>query len=78
MVRQIVIPEKTRQFIDLPEEYLGEPVEITAVRVNEKTPSPDADAEKQARIDRLEKALEGYQVSLKGYKFNRDEANDYE
>lgn len=78
MVRQIVIPDTTRLQIDLPEDYLGEPVEITAVRLNEKPSSPTTDAGKQARIARLEKALEGYRVSLKGYKFDRDQANDYD
>lgn len=80
MVRQLVFPEKTRLVLelDLPEDYLGEPVEITAVRLNEKPLNSSTDAEKQARVARLEKALEGYRVSLKGYKFNRDEANDYD
>lgn len=80
MVRQLIVPDKTRLVLelDLPDDYLGEPVEITAVRLNEKLSNPTSDIEKQARMARLEKALQGYRVSLKGYKFNRDEANDYD
>jgi hypothetical protein len=81
MVRQIVVPEQTRLVIDLPEEYVGQSVEVLAFPLKETAPrpvTPPTDAEKQARIERLEKALEGYTFNSGGYQFNREEANDYD
>lgn len=80
MVRQIVVPEDTRLVLDLPEEFIGKRVEITATPLEETESSlaEPTDAEREARRQRLEKALEGYRINMGGYKFDRDEANDYD
>lgn len=81
MVRQIVVPEKPRLSIDLPEEYVGKSIEVLAFPLNETENSPleePSDAELDARVARLKKALEGLTFNSGGYKFNREEANDYD
>jgi 2',3'-cyclic-nucleotide 2'-phosphodiesterase (5'-nucleotidase family) len=81
MVRQIVVPEQTRLVINLPEEYVGQSVEVLAFPLTEtanQPASPPTDAEKQARIERLNNALEEYTFNSGGYRFNREEANDYD
>ncbi len=81
MVRQIVIPENTRLVIDLPEEYIGKSVEVLAFPLSEPDFNPAEDsteAEKKAQVERLKIALKGYTFNSGGYKFNREEANDYE
>lgn len=81
MVRQIVIPEKNQLVIDLPEDFVGKTVEVLAFPLDEPTNSPleeISDAELDARVARLKKSLEGLTFNSGGYKFNREEANDYD
>jgi len=81
MVRQIVVPENSRLLIDLPEEYVGRSIEVLAFPLNETENSPleePTDAEREARLERLNKSLEGLTFNSGGYKFNREEANDYD
>lgn len=81
MVRQIVIPQDTRLVIDLPEEFVGKSVEVLAFPLNETVNPSDedpSDVERAARLERLNQELKGLTFNSGGYKFNREEANDYD
>ncbi len=81
MVRQIVIPEKNQLVIDLPEDFVGKTVEVIAFPLSEPTedsPEEVSEAEREARLEQLNKSLEGLTFNSGGYKFNREEANDYD
>ena len=81
MVREIVNSAKNTYTINLPDEMVGKTVEVIAFEINDsvqksivKTPG-DLD-------DNLKSIKQRYSqypsISHSGYKFNRDEANDYE
>ena len=69
MVRQIVIPVSTNLTLKLPKEYVGQEVEVIAFAVNK---------EKQHTSHSWKNALKFFNkhaVSLKNFKFDREEAN---
>jgi hypothetical protein len=81
MVRQIVVPDEPRLSIDLPQEYVGRSVEVIAFPLNEPThqfPEEPSEAEREAKLERLRKSLEGLTYNSGGYTFNREDANDYD
>lgn len=79
MIRTIVKPEKNSLTLKLPDDLVGKTVEVIAFEIEPTVLSPiTTDADKTKRIEDLEKALSGYRVNLADFKFNRDEANDYE
>lgn len=79
MVRQIVVPDTTRLQIDLPEDFVGRSVEVIAFPLNEpQFPEETSEAEREARLERLRKSLEGLTFNSGGYKFNREDANEYD
>lgn len=75
MVRQIVVPDTTRLQIDLPEDFVGKRVEVIAFELEEERPESQTASEKKASIRTI---FEGVRVDLSGYKFDRDEANNYD
>jgi hypothetical protein len=72
MIRQIIIPTQKTFTLELPEEFIGKKVEITL-----ELESVFDNSERKS-IEQLKKELEGITVNMEGYKFNREEANDYE
>jgi hypothetical protein len=72
MIRQIIIPTQKNLTIELPDDFVGKSVEITLELENVQSFRP------QKSIEQLKKELEGLTVDMKGYKFDREEANDYE
>lgn len=74
MYRQIIIPENTKVFLQLPTEFVGKEVEVIAFTIK--------DSESLKKKDNpysLEKALQFFKthpISLKSYKFNRERANE--
>jgi hypothetical protein len=76
MIRQIIIPTQKTFTLELPEEFMGKEVEIIAFEVN-TTSEKDSEPEYKT-VEELKKALEPFLIDMKDYKFNRDEANDYD
>jgi hypothetical protein len=76
MIRKIIIPTEKTYTIELPEEFIGKQVEVLAFEVEnqvDKLSQP-----KYKTVEELKKALEPYTINMQGYKFDRDEANDYD
>lgn len=73
LIREIIFPTESTYTLHLPEEMIGKQVEIIAFEI-EKTP----EAKPSDKMERLEKSLAGLKIDLSNFKFNRDEANDYE
>jgi hypothetical protein len=70
MVRSIVIPKKKVFSIEVPESYVGKRVEVIAFaveEVNEELPSKGKTELKQ---------FQAVSIATKGFKFNREEANE--
>ncbi len=73
MIREIVESAENTYTLNFPNELIGKKVEVIAFEIEEeshKTPVKKS-------IEQLNKELEGLTISLNGFKFNRDEANDY-
>ncbi len=79
MIREIVKPEGNTYILNLPDEMVGKMIEITAFEV-EKTNY--ISTEIPFNPEKLQEINERYnklpQISHENYKFNRDEANNYE
>jgi hypothetical protein len=71
MIRKTIIPTEKTYTIELPDEFIGKQVEIT-LEVEKQNPKPSKS------IEQLKKELEGLTVNMQGYKFDREEANDYD
>ena len=70
MVRSIVIPKKRVFSIEVPESYIGKQVEVIAFALEEatiETPEKEKDGVKE---------FKAIGINTKGFKFNRDEANE--
>lgn len=69
MIRQIIEVKKTEFLLSMPEEYIGKTIEIIAFPIEEgEEPTQKNKAKLIARLQKM-------QTDLKGYKFDRDEAN---
>ena len=69
MLRQVMIPSKETPIFSFPSEFYGKEVEILVFPFNNKS---------NQNIDNLKDLFAKYLYSFKNYKFDRNEANDYE
>jgi len=69
MLRQVMIPSKERASFSFPIEYYGKEVEILVFPTQNKS---------NQNIDDINKIFDKHLFSFANYKFDREEANDYE
>lgn len=76
MLRQIIKPTQNALTLQLPDELVGKTVEVIAFEIEgEKV------QEQSSKADRVKNVIEifdGYRVDLSNFKFDRNEANDYD
>jgi len=68
MLRQVLTPSKENSTISIPPEFYGTEVEVLVYPFNNKNKD----------IGNLNDIFDKYLFSFANYKFNRDEANDYD
>ena len=78
MFRQIITPKNTQLLLQLPEEFVGHPVEVIAFQVEQvESDTRKIGSERhsqQERLTRLMKFIKSNPIKLpKGYTFNRNE-----
>ncbi|WP_257667515.1 hypothetical protein [Parapedobacter tibetensis] len=78
MIRTIIKPTKNSLTIRLPDNLVGKTVEVLAFELETPKVDETITADKEKRIKTLEKGLSKYRMDLSGFKFDRDEANDYD
>ena len=83
MVREILIPTETTLYLRLPAEFVGKRIEVLAFEVTEAetAPLPDATreaAEYEARLMRIRAVAARTPLDLRDFKFDRDDANNYD
>jgi hypothetical protein len=80
MIRTIVKPNKNSLTLQLPDDLVGKTVEVIAFEIDQDISlKPGKDSlDKEKHMQQIEKGLSNYRTDLSGFKFNRDEANDYE
>ncbi len=79
MIRTILKSNKNSLTLRLPDDLVGKTIEVIAFEIDQTKPEkkiPDADRFK--RIEAIDRALSKYRFDLSDFKFDRDEANDYE
>ena len=74
MIREIITPKKKSITVRLPEEMVGKTVELIAFEI-ERNPKV---VDKPKRLRHIENLTKSTLVDLSGFKFDRDQANDYE
>ena len=74
MYRQIFIPNEQNSFIPIPQEWYGRKIEVIAFPITEDATEQSISSKRK----KLDKILDRHLISLAGFKFNRDEANDYD
>jgi hypothetical protein len=77
MIRQIVRPTQNTYVLQLPDELVGKTVEVLAFEV-EQEPLTKEGLTKAQRLAAIKNGLDKYRVDLSNFKFNREEANDYD
>lgn len=77
MLRQIVKPTQNTLTLQLPDDLIGKTVEVIAFELEERS-SATADKRYNRRIEDIAELFDQYRVDLSSFKFNRDEANDYD
>ena len=70
MLRQVVIPNKENSTISIPVEFYGTEVEVLMFPFNNIKANQNSDS--------INDIFDKYMYSFENFKFNRDEANDYE
>jgi hypothetical protein len=79
MIRTILKPNKNSLTLQLPDDLVGKVIEVIAFEIDQISPPKRLqDIEKSKKIETIDKALSKHRVDLSGFKFDRDEANDYE
>ncbi|QRR01646.1 hypothetical protein [Dyadobacter sandarakinus] len=76
MIRKIVVPTENSYILVLPDEMIGREVEILAFSTHEGF--VDKPVTSSQKPNNLREIFEDVRVDLSGFKFNREEANDYE
>lgn len=79
MVREILIPTEPTLYVQLPPEMVGKRVEVRV----EELPDPDEAETALAetplqRLAAVRQIFAGISVDLSNFKFDRDEANNYD
>ena len=73
MIREIVKPERNTYLLQLPDEMVGKTVEVIAFEIEENIA-----INPKKSISELRNELDGLTVDMKDFKFDRNEANNYE
>ncbi len=68
MIRTIVTADQKNLTLQLPDEFLGKEIEIIAFVIEE--------AKAKAKGSKKSKSFSAIQLDTRGYKFNRDQANE--
>jgi hypothetical protein len=87
MIRKIFVPKEKEYILEIPDSLIGKSIELLAFEVKvdepikrEKTEVEDVSYEKEdfGKFKSFGKRTQKLRYSSKGYKFSREEANDYQ
>ena len=79
MYRQIIIPENTQLLLQIPAEFVGKQVEVIAFEIEDTSSAiSKISTNKQQRIRDIQALFDDCRVDMSNFKFNREEANNYE
>jgi hypothetical protein len=73
LVKKVIVPTTDSYLLTLPKEMVGKQIEVTAVEIGSKTP-----VEIDTRMKKINDSLLNLKVDLTNWKFDRNEANNYD
>jgi hypothetical protein len=76
MIRKIIVPTERQYILEIPASFIGKNVEVLAFEVAEAEELQEEN--KKERLKKIRSAFDGVRVDLSNYKFDRDEANNYD
>ena len=74
MIREIIQKAEQTITLRLPEEMIGKTIEITIIEIGETKPK----LTKEERLLQIQNITKNSLTDLSNFKFNRDEANNYD
>jgi hypothetical protein len=74
MIREIISRAEENVTLQLPKEMVGKTVEVIAFEIEESKP----ELTKEERLLRIREITKSSMKDLSNFKFNRDEANNYD
>ena len=77
MLREIITPKKSLVTVRLPDEMVGKTIEVIAFEI-EAINTGNENLTREQRLKRIEEITAPSLTDLSNFKFNRDEANDYD
>jgi hypothetical protein len=69
MIRTVIIPDKNFLSFNIPDKYIGKKMEVIAFAIDEPSEDVIYSTKKIKRFSAI-------RLNTKGFKFNRDEANE--
>lgn len=78
MIRTILKPDKNSVTLQLPDDMVGTMVEVIAFSIEDSKAKVKKTASKKSRVEAFKNILTDFTFNSGGYKFDRDEANNYE
>jgi len=78
MIRTILKSNRNSLTLELPDGLVGKIIEVIAFSVEDTKIIAKDNTPKEARVAALRDKLKNFTFNSGGYKFDRDEANDYE
>jgi hypothetical protein len=78
MIRTILKSEQSYLTLYLPDDMIGKTIEVIAFEIEQEPSNDFIDTDTHAKAAALDKALRSSRVDLSNFKFDRDEANNYE
>ena len=72
LIREIIVPTSNSYVLNLPDRLIGKQVEVIAFEIDDK-PVNNSDE----KIRRFNESLKNLNTDLSNFKFDRDEANNY-
>lgn len=78
LIREIIVPTGNSYTITLPDEMIGKRVEVIAFELNKDALGNDQTTIDQNQIvNDIREIFKGNLLDMSNFKFNRDEANNY-
>jgi hypothetical protein len=78
MIRTILKSDKNSLTLKLPDDLVGKMIEVIAFSIEDSKVDVKDSSTKETRIRLLKSRLKNFTFNSGGYKFDRDDANNYE
>jgi hypothetical protein len=79
LIREIIVPTDNSYTLNLPDEMIGKQIEVIAFEIGKPTSLTDnPEANKAQRMAEIREIFKDSAVDLSNFKFDRNEANNYD